>query len=56
MTRYKTIDLLAGIGGLRLGFDQTRRTETVFSSEIDKFARQTYQENFGTKPGGILLR
>jgi DNA (cytosine-5)-methyltransferase 1 len=56
MTRYKTIDLFAGIGGLRLGFDQTRRTETVFSSEIDKFARQTYQENFGTKPGGDITK
>jgi DNA (cytosine-5)-methyltransferase 1 len=52
MNRYKTIDLFAGIGGLRLGFDQTNRTETVFSSEIDKFARQTYQANFGTEPGG----
>ena len=56
MEKYKTIDLFAGIGGLRLGFDQTNRTETVFSSEIDKFARQTYQANFGTEPGGILLR
>lgn len=56
MNRYKTIDLFAGIGGLRLGFDQTRRAETVFSSEIDKFARKTYEANFGTEPGGILLR
>ena len=56
MNRYKTIDLFAGIGGLRLGFDQTRRTETVFSSEIDKFARQTYQENFGTEPGGDITK
>ena len=56
MNRYKTIDLFAGIGGLRLGFDQTRRTETVFSSEVDKFARQTYQENFGTEPGGDITK
>lgn len=56
MEKYKTIDLFAGIGGLRLGFERTGRTENVFSSEIDKFARQTYQANFGTEPGGILLR
>ena len=44
MEKYKTIDLFAGIGGLRLGFERTGRTETVFSSEIDKFARKTYEK------------
>lgn len=35
---YKIIDLFAGIGGTRLGFYQTGKTNVVFSSEIDKFA------------------
>lgn len=42
----KIIDLFAGIGGIRLGFEQAFDTiECVFSSEIDKFAIQTYKAN-----------
>ena len=48
------IDLFSGIGGLRLGFEQAfgemgKATRTVFSSEIDKFAIQTYRANFGNE-------
>jgi DNA (cytosine-5)-methyltransferase 1 len=44
----KIIDLFAGIGGIRLGFQQAfSNCECVLSSEIDKFAIQTYQSNFG---------
>ena len=45
---YKMIDLFAGIGGIRLGFERVFGSEaaTVFVSEIDKFARTTYAENF----------
>ena len=32
---YKTIDLFAGIGGIRLGFERTGRCENVFLCEID---------------------
>ena len=56
MKKYKTIDLFAGIGGLRLGFERTGRTETVFSSEIDKFARKTYEANFGSEPFGDITK
>lgn len=48
--KYKTIDLFAGIGGIRLGFEQTKRAENIFSAEIDKYACQTYKENFGKDP------
>jgi DNA (cytosine-5)-methyltransferase 1 len=43
------IDLFAGIGGVRLGFEQafSSQIKCVFTSEIDKFAWQTYQSNFG---------
>ena len=45
MTEFSFIDLFAGIGGLRIGFDKMGG-KCVFASEIDKFARQTYEENF----------
>lgn len=47
--KIKIIDLFAGIGGIRLGFEQAfgKDLECVFTSEIDKFAVQTYTENFG---------
>lgn len=51
MKQYKTIDLFAGIGGIRLGFDEafSRETDTVFISEWDVHAQKTYRANFGDK-------
>ena len=45
---YRSIDLFAGIGGIRLGFDQAfgKSIETVFVSEWDKYANATYRANF----------
>lgn len=50
----KFIDLFAGIGGIRLGFENAfgENTETVFVSEWDKFAQKTYLANF-CKPNQI---
>ena len=44
----KSIDLFAGIGGIRLGFDQAfgKNIQTVFVSEWDENAKKTYQANF----------
>lgn len=53
MKKYKTIDLFAGIGGIRLGFEEFG-CETVFSSEWDKHAQLMYEENFGEKPFGDI--
>lgn len=50
---YKTIDLFAGIGGIRLGFE-AYGCETVFSSEWDKEAQKMYEANFGEKPFGDI--
>ena len=50
MKTYKTIDLFAGIGGIRLGFEKTKRVRNVFSSEIDVHAAQTYEANYGDDP------
>lgn len=47
---YKSIDLFAGIGGIRLGFDMTKRVKNIFSAEIDKYACETYKVNFGGNP------
>ena len=41
---FKFIDLYAGIGGFRLAFDSIGG-ECVFTSEIDKYAQQTYRAN-----------
>ena len=48
---YKSIDLFAGIGGVRLGFEYAFRKdiETIFISEIDKKAQETYKANFNDK-------
>ncbi|MET4278002.1 transcriptional regulator with XRE-family HTH domain [Bradyrhizobium sp. F1.2.2] len=43
---FKFIDLFAGIGGLRIGFDAIGG-QCVFTSEWDKYSQITYRENFG---------
>ncbi len=43
---FRFIDLFAGIGGIRLGFESVGG-KCVFTSEWDKFAQATYRANFG---------
>ena len=50
---FTFIDLFAGIGGTRLAFERAG-CECVFSSEIDKYAQQTYFENFDEIPAGDI--
>lgn len=47
--KLKFIDLFAGIGGFRLGFENAG-CECVFSSEIDEHACEMYELNFGDNP------
>jgi DNA (cytosine-5)-methyltransferase 1 len=47
LTKFKFIDLFAGIGGLRIPFDELGGS-CVFTSEIDPHARETYNLNFRT--------
>ncbi len=42
---YKFIDLFAGIGGFRLGFE-SNYSKCIFTSEWDKYSQKTYQANF----------
>lgn len=50
---FKFIDLFAGIGGVRLGFQQNGGA-CVFSSEFDKHAQATYATNHGELPFGDI--
>lgn len=43
---FKFIDLFAGIGGIRLAFEDIGG-ECVFTSEWDSYAQRTYMANFG---------
>ncbi len=52
-TTFKFIDLFAGIGGFRIAL-QSLGGNCVFSSEIDKYARQSYEVNFGDDPNGDI--
>lgn len=51
----KFIDLFAGIGGLRIPFDELGY-QNVFSSEIDEAACDTYEANFGERPSGDITK
>lgn len=55
MALFTFCDLFAGIGGLRLAFEEFDG-KCVFSSEIDKFARQTYEANFKDCPNGDIRK
>jgi DNA (cytosine-5)-methyltransferase 1 len=48
MKQLRSIDLFAGIGGIRLGFEQAfgKSIRTVFAAEWDTFAQTTYRANF----------
>lgn len=52
---FTFIDLFAGIGGMRLGFERAGG-KCVFSSEWNKFSQMTYEANFGEKPEGDITK
>jgi DNA (cytosine-5)-methyltransferase 1 len=51
----KIIDLFAGIGGIRLGFE-AHGCECVFSSEWDADAQKMYEANHGHQPHGDITQ
>lgn len=53
--KFRFIDLFAGIGGIRLGFESVGG-HCVFSSEFDKAACKTYEANFGEYPSGDITK
>lgn len=52
---FRFIDLFAGIGGIRLGFEAVGG-RCVFSSEFDEDACATYKANFGEHPSGDITK
>lgn len=58
VAKTKIIDLYAGIGGIRLGFQQAYgdKCEFVFSNEIDLKACETYETNFEDNPLGDITK
>ncbi|MDH5763626.1 MAG: DNA (cytosine-5-)-methyltransferase [Nitrospinota bacterium] len=53
--KFKFIDLFAGIGGIRLAFEKLGG-HCVFSSEWDRWCKDTYFENFGEVPYGDITK
>jgi DNA (cytosine-5)-methyltransferase 1 len=55
LQKYNFIDLFAGIGGFHLAL-KSMGAECVFASEWDKYASQTYEQNFHLKPFGDITK
>jgi DNA (cytosine-5)-methyltransferase 1 len=55
LNNFTFIDLFAGIGGIRLPFEDLGG-KCVFTSEWDKFAQITYEANFGELPQGDITK
>lgn len=51
---YRTIDLCAGIGGIRKGFELTGHYINVLSAEKDSYACKTYELLYGENPKNDL--
>ncbi|MEL7645982.1 MAG: DNA (cytosine-5-)-methyltransferase [Anaerolineaceae bacterium] len=54
-SKFTFIDLFAGIGGMRIAFEEAGG-RCVFSSEWDTFSQKTYSENFGVIPYGDITK
>lgn len=52
---FKFIDLFAGIGGIRLAY-QNLGGKCVFTSEWDTYSKKTYEANFGEVPFGDITK
>lgn len=48
--RFRFVDLFAGIGGIRMGFE-AQGGACVMTSEWNKFSKKTYLENYGPADG-----
>ncbi len=59
--QIRFIDLFCGIGGFRVAFEEACEeveinAKCVFSSDIDKFAQDSYEANFGERPHGDITQ
>ncbi len=53
--KFTFIDLFAGIGGIRLAY-QNLGGKCVFTSEWDTYSKKTYEANFGEVPFGDITK
>ena len=53
--KFTFIDLFAGIGGMRIGFEKAGG-KCVYSNEWNKYCQQTYFANFGEQPDGDITQ
>lgn len=51
---YRTIDLCAGIGGIRCGFERNGNFKNLLSAEIDEYAARTYEHLYHENPRNDL--
>ena len=54
-SKFTFIDLFAGIGGMRIAYEQAGG-RCVYSNEWNKFCQKTYQANFGETPDGDITK
>ncbi len=54
-TAFTFIDLFAGIGGMRIAFEEAGG-HCVYSNEWNKYSQQTYFANFGEQPDGDITQ
>lgn len=54
-SRFTFVDLFAGIGGMRIAFEQ-HGGDCVYSNEWNKYCQQTYFANFGEQPDGDITK
>ena len=52
---FSFIDLFAGIGGMRIAFEQSGGN-CVYSNEWNKYSQKTYFANFGEQPDGDITK
>lgn len=52
---FTFIDLFAGIGGMRIAFENNGG-DCVYSNEWNKYSQQTYFANFGEQPDGDITK
>jgi len=52
-SNFKFIDLFAGIGGIRMGFEELGG-HCIFTSEWNEFSKKTYLANFSSTPSHVF--
>lgn len=49
MSKLKCASFFAGVGGIDMGFEQTKFFKTIYANEFDEYPVKTYEKNFKIK-------